>query len=255
MQPGLGYKIALAVPTNVTFHYPAGSKSPHTISVNGTKTAKSGEQTNFFNYTETGLPYSIILKFDISQETLYSLIPGDEIGIFDGEICVGSGIYQGTGQLLITGWENDESQNLPGFTPGNFIKAKVYRQSNQLVTNQLLTDENGAQPVFGEGNFAVVTFNEFPVNQFTDFRISPNPFKNNTELTFNPGTEEIVKINVFDISGRLIKVLSDQVYVAGNHNLTWDGSDYSGKKLNPGVYFVIAETSTQIITKRVIILQ
>jgi hypothetical protein len=258
MQPGLGYKIALAVPASITFNYPAGSKGASAISESGTKTQKPTRQTEFFGYTETGLPYAVIVKLKSPQESVFNLVPGNEIGLFDGNQCVGAAIYEGGDQILITAWEQDESQNLTGFTNGNLITAKVYRENFIGTTKQKhnLTSFTGGIPVYGEGNYAKVVLDVIPtIEEPFGLDVLPNPFKDLTSVILEIQDENLVKVKVYDNTGRLVKSLADDHLLPDTYRLTWDGTDLHGKKLNPGVYFIIAETTGNTITKKVIILQ
>lgn len=256
MQPGLGYKIALAVPASVTFNYPAGSKGASSIAESGTKTQKSSRQTGFFSYTETGLPYAVIVKLKSPQESVFNLVPGNEIGLFDGNQCVGAAVYEGGDQILITAWEQDESQNLTGFANGNRITARVYRDNFVNTTKHNLTSFTGGIPVYGEGNYAKVVLEVIPANEEPfGLDVLPNPFKDLTSVILEIHDENLVKVKVYDNTGRLVKSLADDQLLPDTYRLTWDGTDLHGKKLNPGVYFIIAETTGNTITKKVIILQ
>ena len=255
LEPGMGYKIALAVDTAVIFSYPpAGNKASAPQELATKKPAT--RENSYFTVFETGLPYAVVVRIKSENESIYSLSPGDEIGLFDGGLCVGAAIYQGENQLLITAWEQDESQNLPGFVPGNPIYAKVYRSPGDVVTSQRLVTNYGTQPQFGQGNYAVTILESRPVNEEPAFfAVSPNPFKNSTEVVIELAEDDYVKVQVFDRSGRMVKELENRVHNAAYHRIIWDGTDLNGQKLNPGVYFIITKTSGEVFTEKVIVLQ
>ncbi len=46
-----------------------------------------------------------------------------------------------------------------------------------------------------------------------------------------------VEVKLYDVTGRLVRVLADRPFAAGEHTLTWDGSDERGRRLPRGVYF------------------
>lgn len=69
----------------------------------------------------------------------------------------------------------------------------------------------------------------------------PNPFSTNTTFMFDhnrPYTAMNVQVQIFTVSGKLIKTLSDRLTPTGNHfdNLRWDGLDDFGDKIGKGVY-------------------
>jgi len=47
-----------------------------------------------------------------------------------------------------------------------------------------------------------------------------------------------VKLDVFDVDGRWVKSLENDIYEPGSHAVAWDGRDNAGRKTSTGVYFV-----------------
>ncbi len=76
----------------------------------------------------------------------------------------------------------------------------------------------------------------------------PNPFSEETTISFNILDEELVTVEVFDISGKKLTTLFED-RVSGNHKITWNGTNQSGSKLNSGLYFISidAESGQSII--------
>lgn len=70
---------------------------------------------HFESVAPTGLPYAIVL--DSVRVDGEHLGTGDEVGVFDGDLCVGAVILDGTWPTPVTAWQADEAQGLPGFTP------------------------------------------------------------------------------------------------------------------------------------------
>lgn len=76
----------------------------------------------------------------------------------------------------------------------------------------------------------------------------PNPFNDETTISFNILDEEHVTVDVFDISGKkLARLFEDRI--SGYHKITWNGTDINGRKLNSGLYFIAinAESGQSII--------
>jgi len=48
---------------------------------------------------------------------------------------------------------------------------------------------------------------------------------------------EHVRVDVFDVSGRMVKTVADRQFPAGPSPLYWDGTDNDGKQVARGVYF------------------
>ena len=69
----------------------------------------------------------------------------------------------------------------------------------------------------------------------------PNPFVNYTEFWFSHNSSEVldVSIQIFTISGKLIKTINRQtsgLQSSVTRNITWDGTDDFGSKIGKGVY-------------------
>jgi len=83
----------------------------------------------------------------------------------------------------------------------------------------------------------------------------PNPFNPSTELSFSLPQEGQVSLNVYDITGRLVKSLLDARLPAGFNKVVWDGTDYSGNGISTGVYFVRLSTINEATIRRVVLLK
>jgi len=69
--------------------------------------------------------------------------------------------------------------------------------------------------------------------------LSNNPVRSGSAtVNFGLTKAERVKIQIFDVSGRLVRTLADRRFEAGPNHLAWDGADNGGKQVNRGVYFV-----------------
>jgi hypothetical protein len=80
----------------------------------------------------------------------------------------------------------------------------------------------------------------------------PNPFKSTTTIGFSIARETPVKVSVFDIQGREIRVLTSGMLGAGDHTATWDGTDLHGRRVPTGVYLYRMEIEGQQFTKRMV---
>jgi streptogramin lyase len=84
----------------------------------------------------------------------------------------------------------------------------------------------------------------------------PNPFNPSTGIRFTLPETAAARLRVFDLAGRLVKVLyDDAAAAAGDHEVVWDGRDTSGQNVASGVYFYRLEsggfsrTKTMVLTK------
>ncbi|NOS85072.1 MAG: T9SS type A sorting domain-containing protein [Ignavibacteria bacterium] len=65
----------------------------------------------------------------------------------------------------------------------------------------------------------------------------PNPFNPTTRFKFSLPKESDVQIVVFDIMGRVVKVLAKEKYSAGKYEVDWNGTNSMNSQVASGVYF------------------
>lgn len=80
--------------------------------------------------------------------------------------------------------------------------------------------------------------------------VSPNPFHPSAEIRFTLGTASEVRLEVFDVTGRRIRVLRSGPLGAGMHRCTWDGRTDRGEPAASGVYYLRLETETGVRTTK-----
>jgi hypothetical protein len=83
----------------------------------------------------------------------------------------------------------------------------------------------------------------------------PNPFNPSTEIRYELPKGERVKLTVFDVAGRELKVLVDDQVPAGSHSATWNGTDRDGRAMSSGVYFYRLEAGSYTQTHRMTLLK
>jgi hypothetical protein len=83
----------------------------------------------------------------------------------------------------------------------------------------------------------------------------PNPFNPSTRIRFDLATPERVRVDVYDVAGRLVARLVDGPYPSGFHSVVWDGIDRRGSQVASGVYFVRMKAGDYYGTRRVVLLK
>ncbi len=74
-------------------------------------------------------------------------------------------------------------------------------------------------------------------NQFELEQNYPNPFNPSTQINFSLAEAGAVRLTVFDLLGREVKLLARGHFAAGQHSALWDGADSRGEKLASGIYY------------------
>ncbi|HEC78009.1 MAG TPA: T9SS type A sorting domain-containing protein [candidate division WOR-3 bacterium] len=84
---------------------------------------------------------------------------------------------------------------------------------------------------------------------------TPNPMRQRTVFQYTLSEESRVKLSVYDVQGRLVKNLVDEIQQAGVHQLYWNGRDDRNVRVPAGVYFCKFATDNSISLKKLIILK
>jgi tetratricopeptide (TPR) repeat protein len=88
------------------------------------------------------------------------------------------------------------------------------------------------------------TQEEFSLNNY------PNPGNPSTAVSYNIPQTGKVRIQVFDVLGRLVKTLVDKNQEAGKYTIIWDGRDDRGIASASGVYFSKMQFNGRTLTTK-----
>jgi len=80
----------------------------------------------------------------------------------------------------------------------------------------------------------------------------PNPFSNETIISFSTKERCEIELFIFDINGQKIKSLYSGYLNAGNHKIPWDGKTDKGGIIKPGIYFYRLVLANSVVTKKMI---
>jgi hypothetical protein len=83
----------------------------------------------------------------------------------------------------------------------------------------------------------------------------PNPFNPTTKVAYDIPKDGKIELVIFDINGRLVRVLDISNIRAGHHEVEWDAKDNSGNGVSAGVYFVRFTSETYYDTKKILLLK
>ena len=83
----------------------------------------------------------------------------------------------------------------------------------------------------------------------------PNPFNPRTTIRFTLPESGPVRLSVYDVLGRQVRLLADQSFSAGVHDLPWDGRDQDGRAVGSGVYFYRIDASAWTQRRKMLLLK
>ena len=82
-----------------------------------------------------------------------------------------------------------------------------------------------------------------------DFQIYPNPATSSVNIDFLLGTDEKIEIGLYDLNGRLIQIMAQELMPSGFQNKYFQLGNLN---LNSGVYLVSVKSKSGNITKKLI---
>jgi hypothetical protein len=106
-------------------------------------------------------------------------------------------------------------------------------------------------------NLITTTIQAEPIipNQFFLEQNFPNPFNPVTLIRFSIGQRQMVRLDVYNSQGRLIRTLLKNTMNAGNHEFSWDGRNSTGQAVASGVYYYQLSGRTVLRTKKMILIR
>ncbi|TKJ40661.1 hypothetical protein CEE37_06775 [candidate division LCP-89 bacterium B3_LCP] len=252
LEPGRGYFLGFRKhDVSMTFDGWDGYPNWSTSSIPGDpkatiSTTASANHFQFKKYTHWFYPV-VIDTIDLEESPM---VVGDEIAIFDGNLCVGASVYEGEFPLVISCWKDDIAtpDEIDGYESGNEMTFVWFDVSeNQEITFETPPTiySEPDDPIapkhsgFGAGFYALRTmcYGIESVLQLPEvYKLGqnyPNPFNAQTVIPLELPQRSHVKIELFNAIGRRIDTIHEGVEEAG-----WPKFRYSGRYLSSGVYFI-----------------
>lgn len=148
------------------------------------------------------------------------------------------------GDLTLRANADDNAWTVPirSLGAGRYEALDTVAAGSEITYSLLLRGADGVDSLIGEQQISLT-----PPARGVELRGAyPNPFNPSTKVSFRVGTPQRVELAVYDAGGRLIAVLADQVFAAGQHVVAWNGLDRQGSQVPSGTY-VARITSGQTV--------
>ncbi len=256
-ESGKGY--AVRVNQDCTLYYQEPRSEP---AMSVMKNQPNSDETSFYynkNWTGNGWQH-----FNLYIKLNSDILIGDEIGIFDGEHCVGSTIYQGEEEYitLISSLNDPASCEINGYTSGNNYSLRIMSRQNQIEIINPDIEIISGNLFFEPGESALIRFknltatnNEVLPDVAEIYSIYPNPFNPVTNIKFRINQSNLTNLSIFNIRGQKVKTLTSESLETGEYQYSWNGKDEDNKNVSSGLYFIKLRSGSQQITKKVILLK
>ena len=252
LKPGEGYKLRVKESTHL--FYGAHLKEHSMVQ-------EQDKSHEYFKPSWQGNGYNHMNVFVKSLNLGgFPLEPGDEIGVFDGNVCVG--LYK-MNDYPLHGFSIPVTQDDPmtskkdGFTPGNTLEFSVWKHNTgDMVTDFYVTYHPGYDRKFTAKGTAVVSLRSdmegtdiISVNR--PFKVGdnyPNPFDDFTIIPIELDKPARLKLELFDVTGNGVGTVLDQLFSEGNHEVIIRKEDHN---LKNGLYLCVITINKHRILKKI----
>ncbi|MEN3044984.1 MAG: FlgD immunoglobulin-like domain containing protein, partial [Candidatus Hydrothermales bacterium] len=93
---------------------------------------------------------------------------------------------------------------------------------------------------------------EYTLNEFSILKFGPNLFKEKISFVITVPEHSDVELTVYNSAGRKIKRIFSGKLNPGYYEFEWKGETDSGKKVEKGIYFLVARNKGKVIKKKII---
>jgi hypothetical protein len=83
----------------------------------------------------------------------------------------------------------------------------------------------------------------------------PNPFNPGTSIRYSVPDAQKVRVDVYDVEGRLVRSLVDRIEPVGVREVAWEGMDNDGRPVSSGIYFVRLSGKNQVATRKIVLIR
>jgi len=215
MDPGKGYYMKIF--DAVTFYYP--------LAVRNSNMVADGLEASIWEtvaYTNSMITY-VQVEVEESAGMILGSFAGDECR---GQARINSYESMNVTSLVINGEDTEE------------ISFRIYNPSTKKTLDcneMIMTDPGNEYP----GMLTITVPGEEDVPVMTSMlNIYPNPFNPETSVSYQLAKEAEVMINVYNARGQLVRELVNATETAGDHIVTWNGTDSMNRECASGLYLI-----------------
>ena len=92
-------------------------------------------------------------------------------------------------------------------------------------------------------------------NEFVLSQNYPNPFNPVTTITYDLPERIMVRLTVFDITGRRVREIINGYQEAGFQSAVWEGTDDAGRPVSGGLYFYQLKAGEFVKTQKMLLIK
>ena len=254
-EPGEGYKVRVSADETLTILPPEGSLLK---SVRSDATQPVHHKTV---WEGNGYDHMNIYLFDIELDG-ETLGLGDELGVFDGPLCVGAAAVTDASAeyiSIVASVDDPTTDKIDGFIPGHTLSFRIWKATDEIEVQPAEVDYyKGYRNVFEPMGTTMANLRATSLNRpFDDpsgveyTRVYPNPFRDDIKLEFSLARASNVTIQITNALGSVVANCKLDGLEAGQNQWVWDGQTGEGNEVPPGIYILHMRSEDHIITESI----
>ncbi len=146
---------------------------------------------------------------------------------------------------VLKGQGNQSNRTEYHYHDNSVIPGKTYQYRLADVNYNGIMKYHGVQEIAVKSSIGLVLPNIFALES-----AYPNPFNPVTYISYQIPKESFVNIGIYDVTGKLLKILVNENKGAGKYTVHWDGSEYSS-----GIYFYRIEADRFCSSKKCLLIK
>ena len=168
--------------------------------------------------------------------------------IFKGNL-VGSVTFNGASTALTVWGDDRTTEFVEGLVFGENINLEIWKQLDNTIETISIDNWVEGSDIYVSngiaiaGNVRVNTSLDMGYELYSNF---PNPFDNQTTISFFVPDNGNVKISVYDLVGNMVKELTNTNFEPGMHKLLFNAENFS-----QGTYFVRMQADNTMLTNKI----
>lgn len=111
-------------------------------------------------------------------------------------------------------------------------------------------------PIRGIVEFeGIVSALPYPSRELWVGAARPNPTIGHSIIEFDLPTDTDVRVNIYELAGRLVAHLAEGNLTKGRHRVGWNGLDSNARAVRPGFYFYLIQIGKERTERKIVIIR
>lgn len=164
-------------------------------------------------------------------------------------------------------WYALYKDTIPGFVPTALKFVQLVAASDSVFNAGALADTcyyriaaiDASGYASGNSNWTSLSLatgvGETASYRFRLYQNNPNPFNPTTRIHFEIDERSPVTLSIFDVQGRLVRRLVDEMRDPGLYGVQWNGTNEKGESVSSGIYFYRLVAGREVETRKMVLLK